>query len=117
MKVEVEEGEERNSPLVEHPPPSPPSPAQSPLTVKLFRATSAACLINFSFLQITIFGNAAALLNHITTTSYGAVYLLLGSEGGRERGRERGREGGGVQRETKAAQMIALYLNHISVLF
>lgn len=55
-------------PSIPHPPPS--------LTAKLFRATSAACLIKFSFLQITI-RKRATLLNHITTTSYKTVYLLL----------------------------------------
>lgn len=43
-------------------------------SVKLFRAASAARLIKFSFLQITI-RKRAVLLNHITTTRYTAVYL------------------------------------------
>lgn len=60
-----------------------------PLTVKLFRATSAACLIKFSFLQITI-RKRATLLNHITTTSYKTVYLLLGGESGRYAKRNKG---------------------------
>lgn len=47
-----------------------------PLAVKLFRTTSAARLIKFSFLQITI-RKRATLLNHITATSYEAVYLLV----------------------------------------
>ena len=61
--------------------PSPPC-SFSPLTVKLFRATSAACLIKLSFLQITI-RKRTALLNHITTTSYKTVYLLLYGERGK----------------------------------
>lgn len=66
--------------------PLPPHPLILPLAVKLFRATSAACLIKFSFLQITI-RKRAALLNHITATSYKTVYLLLRRERERERGR------------------------------
>lgn len=83
-----------SSPLLSLPTPSfsRPLPAHSlilPLTVKLFRATSAACLIKFSFLQITI-RKRATLLNHITTTSYKTVYLLLGGERGRYAKRNKG---------------------------
>lgn len=77
----------------------PPHPLL-PLSAKLFRATSAARLIKFSFLQITI-RKRGALLNHKTTTRYTAVYLCW--EGDEQRG-------------TKAAEMIALYLNHFFVL-
>lgn len=52
----------------------PTSAADSPLSVKLFRAASAARLIKFSFLQITI-RKRGVLLNHIITTRYTAVYL------------------------------------------
>lgn len=69
---------------------SPPQPLLL-LSVKLFRATSAARLIKFSFLQITM-RKRGALLNHTSRTRYTAVYLC----GGRARAED---ERGG----TKAA--------------
>lgn len=69
----------------------PTSAAASPLSVKLFRAASAARLIKFSFLQITI-RKRAVLLNHITTTRYTAVYLCWERASERVMSREKQRQ-------------------------
>lgn len=56
----------------------PTSPAASPLSVKLFRATSAARLIKFSFLQITIRKRRRATESQNHYKIHGCLSLLRG---------------------------------------
>lgn len=71
--------------------PPPALPTQPPLTVKLFRATSGACLINFSFLQITISETRRATESHNHYKLRGCLPAVTR----RERDRGGGRGGGG----------------------